>query len=454
MVNRIALSTFHVHAFFFFLLLFFSFLFQLTCSTEIVVVHLSSSAFYSSARLQLADNTSFFFFVCVCVCICVCRFTQRGSTWCFIGMVYAPAAGSGGTSPPHGSPQEARDDENDGHDPNGRPTHDVRETVESLRRAVEIQEARVRLLRARKVAREQLLLRIQSLLATGGGLEVHTPVEHIVRQAEMNFHHLLQTENAVDHVAEEEGEERETNGSSGDASSNSMARIFSRGVEAQLEAVAEDPLVLRSSTNDVVPSSLFDDSLRLRMKTRKATTRKRRAELSTAESSSSLQRTVALAVQGASTAVPSLPHSTATEAFLAKSASRAEAGHAAMLAALESLRLGLESNSEKTRAVSGASQPKTPAWLNMDDEATEVVDVIAADAVVSAPPPPTFPPWRHSASSISSSLSSSFSVHRSRSPSTMDYSDDFEVRSDRSDASDAVLAADAKKEADEEEAHS
>lgn len=426
----------------------FSFLFQLTCSTEIVVVHLSPSAFYSSARLQLAENTFF-----VCVCICVCRFTQRGSTWRFIGMVYAPAAGSGGTSPPRGSPQEARDDENDDHDPNGRPTHDVRETVESLRRAVEVQEARVRLLRARKVAREQLLLRIQSLLATGGGLEVHTPVEHIVRQAEMNFHHL-QTENAVDHVAEEKGEEGETNDSSGDASSNSMARIFSRGVEAQLEVVAEDPLVLRSSTDDVVPSSLFDDSLRPRMKTRKATTRKRRAGLSTAASSSSLQRTVASAVQGASSAVPSLPHSTATEAFLAKSASRAEAGHAAMLAALESLRLGLESNPEKKRAVSGASQPKTPAWLNMDDEATEIVDVIAADAVVSAPPPPPFPPWRHSASSISSSLSSSFSVHRNRSPSTTDYSDDFEVRSDRSDASDAVLAADAKKEADEEEAHS
>lgn len=411
----------------------------------------------------------------------------------FTTMVYAPANGHSGDA---SMPQDAHDEDAAAVERNdAQSDHDnaflshlhQQERVECLRHAVETQEARVRLLRARKVARERLLLRIQSLLATGDALAAHGDVEQAVRHAEESFQQLLQTEQITattttttttttvlshgpDEVREGEVEGR--------VNADPLARIFHSGVEAQLAAVPDaalppcslDAVLLKDDENefDATSKNKRDHSSKTNKADRKKKLRKLKKETRAAQGA-------ALHVDPASSGMaadaspetppPAFPPSATKDALLAKSASRAEAGTAAMLAALESLHLALQATPTKVQSGGAGSrvadnsgnvgehsnresatrtektQDEEPAWLRVvesDDEdgitkgeekKTGEVNKANAHTQASTPQPP---PQSTQASSACHSR------NLSDVGGTEVYSDDFETRSSSSETS-AVL---------------
>ncbi|KPI88493.1 hypothetical protein ABL78_2389 [Leptomonas seymouri] len=278
-------------------------------------------------------------------------------------MVHVPAKDDSYPSSPHELQQGGAEgnDMDHHHHPQAQ-----RETMEGLRHAVEVQETHVRMLRARKAAREQLLSHIQTLLETGKALESHPSMEHVVQRAEESFQQLLQMEGATPTASTmavgEVGEEEVVEPSDSDAAADPMARIFRSGVEAQLATVAEDPLPPPSAS-----TALCFDLVEKKDRNAKAAKRRGRAQTRTSRCVGTVGAPAPSATRN--NARSSAPFSMAAEALLAKSASRERAGTAAMLAALESLQLALQSNSSRTSTAPNDAGAKEPAWLLVDDEA-------------------------------------------------------------------------------------
>lgn len=319
-------------------------------------------------------------------------------------MVYAPSKTE---APPSSMPQDGEEGHNDAHSCLTR-----RETVESLRHAVEVQETHVRMLRARKAAREQLLQRIQSLLATGDKVEAHVSVEHIVREAEESLEQLVRTEDATP-----------TPGAAGNCESEAsladpMARVFHSGVEAQLAALADysTPLsaVDEASVHDMVEDFSNNGN---RGRSGKATTHRRRHA----------KKPTAVHTDPAGAGTSPMSHSAATTALLAKSASREKAGRAAMLAALASLQLSMHSGS------GNATSASEPAWLRVSDDGNDAAekDRQEAEQKVAADQE------REPSSSSSSTLHRCLSRCPSDAAIAEDYSDDFEAQSETSESAEA-----------------
>ncbi|KAG5482935.1 hypothetical protein LSCM1_06974 [Leishmania martiniquensis] len=243
--------------------------------------------------------------------------------------------------------------------------------VEALRQAVEVQEAHVRLLRARKEAREALLRHIQRLLATGDSIESHDAVVHRVRQAEAELHKLQHAEKEEDVPALTLGADStptsslsltpEVAAAAADASADPIARIFHSGVEAQLAAVAEPPHNLCTSVQASCSS--------------KAKRGIRETKLHEAGESHWAGPTSASSL---SAGVSLLPRSAAMTALLSLSASRQEAGRTAMLAALSALELSLKGNSGATEE--GRDVPNVePAWLRQEESGNDDNDEAEPD---------------------------------------------------------------------------
>ncbi|KPA75055.1 hypothetical protein ABB37_08739 [Leptomonas pyrrhocoris] len=286
------------------------------------------------------------------------------------------------------------------------------------------------MLRTRKAARERLLARIQSLLARGDVLEAHPAVERMVRQAEESLEQLVQAEGlaATSPTTSltaggrrgdtEEGAESMGLDSSADAAVDSVARIFNSGVEAQLAAVAGDPLPPCPASTEL----LFEAPVG-RKSRQKKTEAKRRGRARRKRGAKHVDSAEAPA-RGSheDPTPPSIVYGATTKALLAKSASREEAGRAAMATALESLQRVLQAGPGVTNAAHTVAGTTTtpPAWLLVEEE---VGVRVAQDATPPSPPPPQQqqPVPR---------------VRRSRSPSvaasTEEYSDDFDVRSEQS----------------------
>lgn len=238
------------------------------------------------------------------------------------------------------------------------------ETVESLRHAIEVQEAHVRLLRARKVAREELLHRLCSLLTTGDALEAHADVRHVVRQAEENLEHLVRTEGAVANIESGGCSGAVAAGSSTAAELDPMARVFSSAVEAQLAAIEDVRVVTHSASVDP-----FSEPQRARQHHKKGGNQRcRKTQRDQQQQRPASAVKVHADPQDGEVVVPppGVTHSAATTALLVQSAAREAAGRAAMLAALETLQRALDTHS-------GASVSSSePAWLR--DDAEEVVE--------------------------------------------------------------------------------
>ncbi|KAG5504655.1 hypothetical protein JIQ42_06496 [Leishmania sp. Namibia] len=231
--------------------------------------------------------------------------------------------------------------------------------LEALRQAVEMQEAHVRLLRARKAAREALLCHIQRLLETGDSIESHDTVVHLVRQAEAAFHNLQLTEKEVDAPAAAMGDNvtptsapsPAPQGADGAASTSAdpLARIFHSGVEAQLAAVTKPP--------DAPLTPALKSYASTKRRTSKGSKKREAGEpgMTSPARSSSVPPGMSFP-----------PRSAAVTALLSLSASRQEAGRIAMLAALSALELSLASNSGATEAGRDV-QSTEPAWLRPEE---------------------------------------------------------------------------------------
>ncbi|GET87322.1 hypothetical protein, conserved [Leishmania tarentolae] len=226
-------------------------------------------------------------------------------------------------------------------------------TVQALQQAVEAQEAHVRLLRVRKAARDSLLHHTQQLLAAGNSIESHGSVEQLVHQVEASLHRLQQAHSecaapvsiTADDVALTSPLSPTLQNAAGDtdASADPLARIFHSGVEAQLAAVAEPPHTPLASTLETHASA-----------------KKRKKEAG----ESGLRDAARNSSSPPGVSPP--PRSATMTALLAMSAARQEAGHAAMLAALNALELSLVN---KCVAVEGGRDTHNaePVWLRPEE---------------------------------------------------------------------------------------
>jgi hypothetical protein len=283
----------------------------------------------------------------------------------------------------------------------------------------------------RKAAREQLLLHIHGLLATGDRLESHTSIEHVLRQAEESYQQLLQTEHttvAPTTLAEEEGSNADCRDSAAaDVSPDLKARIFHSGVEAQLATVADiPPLQCTTDTPDALGDDLGSLSATQNMKRTAAKHRRRGAKLAEHVDPADAPSTSSRA--DGTSALYVLPRSAAAESLLAKSAARQAAGRAAMLSALESLQLALQLSSHDSPTEQVAQRNVTPAWLRVEsgEEARDREESDAThDALLTQP-------CGHSSASTPRSCPSSGTA-----ADTVEYSDDFESRSEQSEVADA-----------------
>ncbi|CAJ1006967.1 hypothetical protein Q4I28_002281 [Leishmania naiffi] len=236
--------------------------------------------------------------------------------------------------------------------------------LQALRQAVQVQEAHVRLLRMRKTAREALLRHVQRLLATGNSIEPHGVVEHLVQQAEASLQRLQEVNREADAPAPTVGGDvtptcapsltPQDAAGAADVSADPLARIFHSDVEMQLAAAAEPPHV---------PSASI---LRSCASAGKKKGRRKKKEANEFGFTNPARATS----PPPSVSLP--PRSATTTALLALAASRQDAGHAAMLAALSTLDLSPTINSGgnelscTTEAGRGAHNAKPP-WLRQEE---------------------------------------------------------------------------------------